>query len=257
MSSVQFTWQADHDPTTVKLSSPDGTFGIRRVDNNLTVVENGTPMESSGDGTYSYSFEDVAGAATYEAYIKIIDGPNVIFIHRFLKGRLGIDGSINSIDCAANVILSTLIELGLATDFSLYDPKDITSKRNWPGVVGGLQPDPDEMIALYDSGGIVDGILQMGEGPMLLEHPDVQLRLRGKKGSYASTKQVARIIKDRLMRTRNYEISVSNEIVSEPPEMYRLNAVTPLGKESYLGLDDRGRPSFTVNVRTSITRLNN
>ena len=254
MSTLRITWQADHDPTSVVLASPDGTFGVRRVDNHVAVVENGTPLTNAG-GVYSYSFDEVSGANEYEAYIKIIDRRNTYYIHRFVKSRLGVNPSLDSIDNAADVVLSVLIELGLASDYALYDPKDKSSVRNWPGVVGGMQSDPDEMMALYDSGGVIDGIVQMGEGPAIIEHCDVQIRCRGKRGAYTATKRVARRIKDTLIRTKNYDVSVSSEIQNEPPEMYRLSASTPLGKELYMGLDDRGRPSFAVNVRTSIKRL--
>ena len=63
------------DPDTVKLSSKDETYGVKRSDNDAVVVADGTAMDSDTTGKYYYLFEDPAGGLTYDYVIEwVYDG---------------------------------------------------------------------------------------------------------------------------------------------------------------------------------------
>jgi len=50
------------DPTSVKLSSVAGTYGVKRNDTDAVIVADGVDMIKSVVGTYSYTFDEPAGA---------------------------------------------------------------------------------------------------------------------------------------------------------------------------------------------------
>lgn len=62
------------DPTTVKLSDPTSTYGIKRDDNDAVVVADGTDMVKLATGVYQYTFTDAAFDLTYTAFVEIVDG---------------------------------------------------------------------------------------------------------------------------------------------------------------------------------------
>lgn len=54
----------------VKLSDPDGNFGVERDDNNDVVVADGTAMTEISTGVYQHSFTDPADDLTYTGYLE-------------------------------------------------------------------------------------------------------------------------------------------------------------------------------------------
>lgn len=51
-----------YDPTSVILESPDATWGVKRNDTNGIVVAAGVAMTNPSVGTYTYTFDEAAGA---------------------------------------------------------------------------------------------------------------------------------------------------------------------------------------------------
>lgn len=49
-------------PTSVKLSNPTSTYGIKRDDTDAVIVVDGTPMVEESAGIYTYTFDEPAGA---------------------------------------------------------------------------------------------------------------------------------------------------------------------------------------------------
>ena len=68
------TWKVEDvltDATSVKLSDPTGTYGIKRNDTDAVVVNDDTAMTKSATGTYEYSFTDIDDIA-YTAYVEVV-----------------------------------------------------------------------------------------------------------------------------------------------------------------------------------------
>lgn len=60
------------DATTVKLSDPTGTYGVKRNDTDAVVVADGTAMTHVGTGQYSYTFDEPAAGLAYTAYVEVV-----------------------------------------------------------------------------------------------------------------------------------------------------------------------------------------
>ena len=60
------------DPTTVLLSDPDATYGLRRTDTDAVVVSDGTAFTKISTGLYSFTFTDPAPDLTYEYYLEYV-----------------------------------------------------------------------------------------------------------------------------------------------------------------------------------------
>lgn len=75
--TIRRTFQVDGvyvDPTSVKLSDPTGTYGVKRDDTGAVVVADGTAMEKVTTGIYQYSFTEPADGLSYTAYVEIVYG---------------------------------------------------------------------------------------------------------------------------------------------------------------------------------------
>lgn len=73
----QFVWTHTKggvltDCTTVKLSDPTGTYGVKRLDNDAVIsgCEDGTDMTKDATGTYSHTWTDPANDLTYSIYVE-------------------------------------------------------------------------------------------------------------------------------------------------------------------------------------------
>ena len=60
------------DPTSVKLSDPTGTYGVKRDDTDAVVVADGTAMTNQSTGVYQYSFTEPAAGLEYTAYVEVV-----------------------------------------------------------------------------------------------------------------------------------------------------------------------------------------
>ena len=60
------------DPTSIILSDPTGTYGVKRTDNDAVVVADGTAMTKLSTGVYTYSFDDPAYDLTYSYWTEIV-----------------------------------------------------------------------------------------------------------------------------------------------------------------------------------------
>lgn len=58
------------DMTSVVMSEPNGTYGVKRNDNDAVVVADGTAMTKTSTGTYTLSFTDPALDLTYSAWVE-------------------------------------------------------------------------------------------------------------------------------------------------------------------------------------------
>lgn len=60
--------------TSVVLSDPTGTYGVRRTDTSATVVADGTAMTNASTGVYTYVLTEPAAALTYQYYVEWVYG---------------------------------------------------------------------------------------------------------------------------------------------------------------------------------------
>ena len=91
MSSITRTFKlggVPTDMTSVKLSDPTETYGIKRNDTDAVVVADGTDMTRVGVGQYSYTFADPAYDLTYTYFLEAVYGGETIWAQDTLKGPL-------------------------------------------------------------------------------------------------------------------------------------------------------------------------
>ena len=73
--------------TSVTLSDPTGTYGVKRDDTGAVVVADGTAMVAGAAGVYAYSFADPAADLTYTYYLEIVyDGKTHWIVGSFSGG---------------------------------------------------------------------------------------------------------------------------------------------------------------------------
>lgn len=71
--TLRFSLEVDGvltDVTSAVLSDPTGTYGVKRDDNDATVVADGTAMTKVATGTYEYSFDEPVDGLEYTYYVE-------------------------------------------------------------------------------------------------------------------------------------------------------------------------------------------
>ena len=85
--------ETDPDANQVFLSSPDDSFGVRRIDTDATVVANGALMTRLSAGVYRYNLIEPEPDLGYEYYVEwVLDGA-LQRVHRFAGSLSGGGGS--------------------------------------------------------------------------------------------------------------------------------------------------------------------
>jgi len=84
------------NPTTIKLSDPDGNYGVKRDDTGAVVVADGTSMSKISTGQYSYTLTDEAYNLTYSYYVEIVYGGETYYFEGTVDGTVspGITGGM-------------------------------------------------------------------------------------------------------------------------------------------------------------------
>jgi len=89
MSTITRTFRLDGvltDMTTVKLSSNDETYGVKRNDTGAVVVADNTAMTKLSTGVYTYTFTDPAADLTYTYTLEIVYGGETYWVTDTLTG---------------------------------------------------------------------------------------------------------------------------------------------------------------------------
>lgn len=60
------------DPFSVKLSDPNGLFGVRRTDTGAVVVSDGTALVRQSTGIWAYQVTEPAPGLTYEYWVEVV-----------------------------------------------------------------------------------------------------------------------------------------------------------------------------------------
>jgi len=77
--TLRFTHTVDGsltDVTTAVLSDPTGTYGVKRNDNDTTVVADGTALVKQSTGIYEYTFTEPVAGLEYTYYVETVYGEN-------------------------------------------------------------------------------------------------------------------------------------------------------------------------------------
>ena len=82
------------DPTSVVLSDPTGTYGIKRNDNDAAVVADGTALTKISKGIYEKSFTDPAADLTYTAYFEYVIGGETYWTPKIMTGGVTAGGTL-------------------------------------------------------------------------------------------------------------------------------------------------------------------
>jgi len=77
------------DPTSVKLSSSDTTFGVKRNDTDAVVVADDTAMTQVSTGIYEHTFTDPANGLTYTYSMEIVYSGETYHVEDTLTGPTG------------------------------------------------------------------------------------------------------------------------------------------------------------------------
>jgi phage gp36-like protein len=93
MPTLEFTFRVDEalaDATSVVLSDPTGTFGVRRMDTSAVVVADGTAMTNASTGVYRHTFTAPAAGLTYEWVAEVVyEGVTYHFEREFTDSDAG------------------------------------------------------------------------------------------------------------------------------------------------------------------------
>jgi hypothetical protein len=101
------------DPTSVILSDPTATYGVKRNDNDAVVVADGTAMTKVSTGIYRHEFDDPANDLTYTYYLEaVIEGETY-----HVEGTL--TGPVSSV--APTVTVGTNCYISVADATTYYD----------------------------------------------------------------------------------------------------------------------------------------
>lgn len=75
------------DVTSVKLSDPTGSFGVKRNDNNVVVVADGTDMIKMETGIYQYEFDEPDVNLTYTYWVEWVYDGETYHNEHTVKGK--------------------------------------------------------------------------------------------------------------------------------------------------------------------------
>lgn len=98
--------------------------------------------------------------------------------------------------------------------------------------VAELPKEPDQCVAIYDSGGYEP---QAGYN---YERPTIQIMVRGEPGGYCVAQMLAQNCRDELHGLANYTINAARYI-----------GIWCEADVTFVGFDENRRPSFSVNFR--------
>jgi hypothetical protein len=84
--------------TSVVLSSPDGTFGVKRNDTDAVVVADGTALTNTATGLYSHTFTEPAAGLEYTAYVEWVYAGETYRVEKTLAGVTSYTGRYTTLD---------------------------------------------------------------------------------------------------------------------------------------------------------------
>jgi hypothetical protein len=147
MATIKIIWKVEGVPTdadSVKLSAPDGSFGVRRVDTEAIVVADGTDMTRLSAGTYTHDLGEIA--VSHEYYVEVSYLGNTTYIHGFA----GADGEAP----AESTVRCVVIKLGQLV--ALDDPPKLS---NPTGSYGAIRTDTGATV-------VADGVSFTADGTL-------------------------------------------------------------------------------------------
>jgi hypothetical protein len=121
------------DVTSVKLSDPTSTFGVKRNDTGATVVADGTVMPKVSTGVYRYTFTEPAAGLTYTYWVEWIYAGETYHDEHTIAGAVAATGictlsdikeRLGLADTANDVALTRIIE-GIGSLFDSYTGRSL------------------------------------------------------------------------------------------------------------------------------------
>lgn len=136
----------------------------------------------------------------------------------------------------ADIIRQLLIDLSL-----------VDTSEGWESFVGFFPDTPDEAVCVYDTAGALDGrIMESGE---VIEHPGIQIRVRGKSYTAVWSKITA--------ITRGLDAVQKVSVVFSEEEVYTVHNVSRSGAMIPMGIDEIGNRrlhNFAANMTITISQ---
>lgn len=98
------------DPTSVVLSDPTGTYGVKRNDTSAVVVADGTAMTKQSVGIYQYTFTEPAASLTYTAYIEFVYDGATYHFERPLTGADAAGVATTTLETARSLVTDAVMQ---------------------------------------------------------------------------------------------------------------------------------------------------
>lgn len=202
------------DVTSVVLSDPTGTYGIKRNDTGATVVAAGTAFTKTATGTYEYEFTEPEAGIRYGYYVKWVYGGATYYQEVIYTATT--EGSAMSLPSA--ILAAYLIDTGSFFTRPIDDD-------SWPLYERYLPEDPDNAAVITDTVGMLDGRVMVG---VTTQHYGLQImvRHRNSETAWAKIAAVADAL-DLLHNERVYTDQGTFDILA----ITRTSSIAPLGLE--------------------------
>jgi len=98
-ATITSRWEVDNvltNVTSIVMSDPTGTFGVRRTDNSATVVADGTAMTNLATGIYNHRFTEPAQGLTYNYWEEIVYAGATYYFEKNIVGGTDVSSSKTS-----------------------------------------------------------------------------------------------------------------------------------------------------------------
>jgi len=225
------------DATSVVLSDPSGTYGIRKVRTGEIVVAANTEMTKTLTGIYEHDFTVDANNIQYQFYVKCVYNGEAHYFETLYKATGGLPIVYIGRTMPSEVIWKYLVDTA-ALFMGLEDGGD------WPLCIGHL-PDgndvPVECAAIYNTTGLFDGKDMRAN---IDQHFGIQIALRAltEAAGYGKMADVENTFKNIHNERVTYAIG----------EIWRINCIVQTSPVVSLGVDDQRRFIFTCNFLVSM-----
>jgi len=127
--------------TSVKLSSFDETYGVKRNDTDAVVVADGTDMTNSATGIYTYEFDDPANDLTYTYVVEYVYAGETYHITDTMTGPAAGAGAD---------LTNGYLYRGLMLLREILDEPDALSKYSDSRLIGFLETAYGEVLAEHN-----------------------------------------------------------------------------------------------------------
>lgn len=148
--TINLTWSVEGvltDPTSAVLCDPTGTYGVKRTDTGVKIIDINTPMVKSSTGVYSYSNALLPLTLPFTAYIKVVHNGATYYFEQSLPITLSGDDDTPLVSYAYTS--KSEIERVYSVEATLARTEDVTDEGAVSGVFADVIAEVTDEINLY------------------------------------------------------------------------------------------------------------